>query len=441
MDSPWFRKKYSNIPNSLESLIVKVKDSKYKVLINPDLGNWVYFPLKKNLSDLDYPEKEFLYNRGMMKTFYNKKLQIKKPDIQKRSPSSFIFNLTDACNLQCKYCFASSSRNNSNFMSKEVIMRAIDELSNVPHKQVRVEFQGGEPLLAKKKLFFAVEYAQDKLKEKSVKFGVETNGTLIDREYIKLFEDLDAHVGVSIDGPKEIHNRGRMFGSGKGSFDEAERGLYLLLDSKLPKQRIGCISVIGKHNCNHPKKLVDFFNEKKIPFKPVPVNPVGRAKKGDIGISSKEWYNFFVEALEYSKKKGIENTMAKVFETNTYTPLRDYICLRSPCGMANEIASINPDGSVLPCDGFKSSKDFNLGNILEESLGEIFSKNKTKSLSCRDYKDIESCSKCLFRGMCGPCAYSSLGKFGNVYEKDPFCEARKKIFLYLIKRFIKRVEK
>ncbi len=132
--------------------------------------------------------------------------------------------------------------------------------------------------------------------------------------------------------------------------------------------------------------------------------------------------------------------MSYVFNMNVYTPLRDYICLRSPCGMGNEIISINPDGSVRPCDGFKSNPEFEIGNILNEDLSDIYSKEKTKKLSSRSFKDIEKCSKCNFKGMCGPCAYASYGLFGSIYREDPKCLAKRKIFIYLMKRYIERSE-
>ncbi len=441
MNSPWFEKKYSKLVENVIPLILKVKNKDYRVFLDSSTGAWVYSSLNKNKDNFTEAEKEFLYKRGMVKDKEGNYVEIERPKIQKCSPSSFVLNLTLNCNLSCKYCFAEASTDfkKPNIIKEDVIKRTVDEISKVPHKRVRLEFQGGEPLIAKDSLFFALNYAKEKIKSKSITFGMETNGTLIDEETVKLLEKFNFTIGISIDGPEKIHDLARVYPNGKGSFQETEAGLDLLIKSKKLKEKLGSIVVVGKHNCNRPKEVVEYFNKKNITFKPIPANPAGRATE-NIVATSEEYYNFFIKAYEYSEKLKLKNIMSYVFNMNVYTPLRDYICLRSPCGMGNEIISINPDGSVRPCDGFKSNPEFEIGNILNEDLSDIYSKEKTKKLSSRSFKDIEKCSKCNFKGMCGPCAYASYGLFGSIYREDPKCLAKRKIFIYLMKRYIERSE-
>ena len=105
---------------------------------------------------------------------------------------------------------------------------------------------------------------------------------------------------------------------------------------------------------------------------------------------------------------------------------------------AREVISVNPDGTVYPCDGFKGENDFNMGNLMEESLKSILEKSWVVKLKNRTAADIPKCRKCIFRAMCCSCCYSAYGAFGTVYREDPQCEDRRKIFLFLIEEWIRR---
>ena len=128
----------------------------------------------------------------------------------------------------------------------------------------------------------------------------------------------------------------------------------------------GSVCTIGKHNVKHPKEIVDFFRKNHIGFKPRPVNILGRELENNMAPENGDWYKCFVEMYHRSKKTGTVNFSIHIFEENAYTPIRDYICLRYPCGAAREIISVNPNGDVFPCDGFKGVQEFKMGNILEK---------------------------------------------------------------------------
>lgn len=133
----------------------------------------------------------------------------------------------------------------------------------------------------------------------------------------------------------------------------------------------------------------------------------------------------------------VENFSIHIFEENVYTPIRDYICLRYPCGAARELVSVNPNGDVFPCDGFKGEEKFVMGNVLNEKIEDMLKKPEILKLRDRTAKDIEKCSKCLFRGMCCSCCYSAYGKFGDIYREDPHCADRRQMYVYLMQAWLK----
>src|SRR5262245_46075364 len=140
------------------------------------------------------------------------------------------------CNLDCAYCF---------FLSKEMLypgsrFRMADELletylrqlieahSSVP--EVAIAWQGGEPTLMGVDFFRrSVELAKDYLQPgQRAMYTIQTNGTLIDEEWAAFFKEHDFLVGISIDGPRDLHDAYRVNKGGAGSFDQVMRGLALL---------------------------------------------------------------------------------------------------------------------------------------------------------------------------------------------------------------------
>jgi len=139
------------------------------------------------------------------------------------------------CNLDCKYCF---------FLSKEMLypgsrFRMADELLEIYIKQlleshqtpeVTIAWQGGEPTLMGLEFFQkSVEYAEKyKRANQRIEYTVQTNGTKLDDELCAFFKKHNFLIGLSVDGPKEIHDTYRVNKGGEGSFDQVMRGLDCL---------------------------------------------------------------------------------------------------------------------------------------------------------------------------------------------------------------------
>jgi radical SAM protein with 4Fe4S-binding SPASM domain len=181
---------------------------------------------------------------------------------------------------------------------------------------------------------------------------------------------------------------------------------------------------------------LSFFAKTGIEFKPRPANILGREIISMTTTKPGQWAKAYKELYYKSKAAEVTNFAIHIFEENVYTPVRDYICLRYPCGAAREVISVNPDGTVYPCDGFKGEPRFSMGNILEESLDEMLQKEWIQTLRNRTAQSIAKCSKCIYRAMCCSCCYSAYGAYGTVYREDPHCSDRRKIFEFLMDQWI-----
>jgi uncharacterized protein len=148
-----------------------------------------------------------------------------------------ILNVTEACNLRCSYCsygtaYPYERKHSNRHMRFETAKRAIDLLLRHSDgcESVVVGFYGGEPLLVPELIARCVQYAKALAAQmgRRIRFAITTNGTLLTREAIRLLVRERFSVLVSLDGPKEIHDRYRVSAAGDGSFQAVIAGLRRL---------------------------------------------------------------------------------------------------------------------------------------------------------------------------------------------------------------------
>ena len=427
--------------SAVENFSLKVDENNYQILINPELGSWMALTEEEykryNNNELDNYEWFSLFIRGLATESDGMEMDFDFP-LPAEYPSVIVVNITTGCNLRCKYCFADCGPFKGENMTEDVMDATIDSMLSMPQvKVITFEFQGGEASTNVSGMRTFIEKVE-KVKsnyDKLVKYRTEINCVSITEELIKLIKDYNVSVGVSLDGPKEMTDKTRVDINGVGAFDRIENGIQKLRDNGIYID--GAVCTVGQHNVHYPKELMRYFDEIGMNFKPRPVNILGREKENNLTTKPGEWAKCFKEMHQFKDEVDVENFSIHIFEENVYTPIRDYICLRYPCGAARELVSVNPNGDVFPCDGFKGEGKFVMGNVLNEKIEDMLKKPEIIKLKNRTAKSIEKCSKCLFRGMCCSCCYSAYGKFGDVYREDPHCADRRQMYLYLIQDWLK----
>jgi uncharacterized protein len=144
--------------------------------------------------------------------------------------------LTQNCNFRCKYCVYSGQPNSKQrtYSNKRMSWRtakdAVDFLWNhsVDNSQVNIGFYGGEPLLEFPLLKKVVDYSERRFFSKHLTFSMTTNGTLLTTEIIHFLQDHNFDLLISLDGPKEINDKNRVFADGRGTFDSVTRQIELI---------------------------------------------------------------------------------------------------------------------------------------------------------------------------------------------------------------------
>ena len=153
-----------------------------------------------------------------------------------------VVKIAQRCNLNCSYCYMyqhadQSWRQRPPFMSEEtfghLLTRIEEYCDRRPGREMYISFHGGEPMLIGPRQFDRLAgMAVEKLKDR-VSLGMQTNGTLVNDEWIEVLKRHDLRVGVSLDGPPEIHDLSRFDHAGRGSYSEVVQGLRKLQENRV----------------------------------------------------------------------------------------------------------------------------------------------------------------------------------------------------------------
>lgn len=176
---------------------------------------------------------------------------------------AIIFKVSEVCPLGCKYCYFFKGKSDLSkhppIVSKETVQKLCASLENLAVEPLedRVDgldiiLHGGEPLvLGVNFLNWICQYIKDTVgKIFKVRFSLQTNGILLDETWISFFREYKVRVGISIDGPEDIHNRHRIYKDGRGSYGDVVKAIQLAVKSNIT---FGTLSVINPEN--NPKEI------------------------------------------------------------------------------------------------------------------------------------------------------------------------------------------
>ena len=336
--------------------------------------------------------------------------------------------VTQNCNLRCSYCAYSGNiynqRSHSNkIMPYEVMTKSIDFIMehSSNSKKINIGFYGGEPLLEIKNIKKLInEYILPKYSEKNILYSLTTNGTVFTDENIKFLSDNNFDVLISIDGPKEIHNKNRVFVNGEGSFDVMMENLNYIKE-KYPNffNKISFNTVIAPDN--DFKCVNDFFDANMV----IEDNMLYSSTLSNLNNIEDITYNdlYFISNrinrtklllsyLKYISKEKISKLylieMSKIVrfynDLNQINNLTIISHPGGPCIPGARRPLIDIDGNIYPCERVnEKSESMIIGNIYSG-----FDMNKVKNILNIGKLTEEQCINCWNFIHCGMCAASSV---------------------------------
>ncbi|GMQ56817.1 radical SAM protein [Vallitalea sediminicola] len=155
-----------------------------------------------------------------------------------------VIEITQQCNLRCKYCtfgggFIDHRHHTSKVIDDETLTQTVESAFSHSDRldEISIGFYGGEPLCAFDKIKKAVTLANRKNSTKKIRFSLTTNATLMNKEKADFFKKYGFSIIVSLDGPKYIHDHYRVYPDGRGSYSDTINGLKILLDTYPPNMQ------------------------------------------------------------------------------------------------------------------------------------------------------------------------------------------------------------
>ena len=361
---------------------------------------------------------------------------------EKVQPTFFIFDLTQACNFRCIYCFRhleEKVRTLSDENLDAIINYIIDYCTKYRITDFCVQPWGGEPLIA----FDKIKRMDDMFKQAGLYplISIETNASLITEELARECAARNIRLGISIDGIETVQNMHRPLMSGKPSFDKMMRGVRILKKNEKLKN-FGVVTVLTSRSFPYLEEIIEFLaTEVKAPcFKLnlVKDNPVMK----DAGLCLTQEQVEAAERTLLTKLVELNRIGYRITELNVQEKLMNLlvrsktnICTSRGCMGGTKMIAFDQDGLIFPCD---------VTDYKEESIGSVHDRQDLISLvaqaksSCRDFfnrKHIEECDTCPFRFYCkGGCTTAIKYKKGCVEGVDnQECVANRTLYPELIR--------
>jgi uncharacterized protein len=316
--------------------------------------------------------------------------------------------VSDACPHKCQYCFFLNTQEGSKRMSLETL----EVLTKNYHESVQAgafDWQGGEPCLRGVDFFReAVELQRRYPSREPACNSLQTSGTLLDAEWIKLLQGPGEWVvGLSCDGPT---NESRGIPN-----SDIERAARLLRDGGVP---FSLLCVVSRENVHKPKEVVRYLATLGPHFQAIPCHrrtPGGE----DPGPSPSEWWAWLSGAHAAIRDEGLPISFGNAMTVGGMKRGMAGDCTHTGCGT---YLVVSPSGSVHPCDFFVEDP-YCLGSIHEHSLADIM-----RSKRMADFKALHDiphadCEPCKVRSLCNRgCPRDRFLVAGDFTTKNPLCE-------------------
>ncbi|MFO7732798.1 MAG: anaerobic sulfatase maturase [Candidatus Aminicenantes bacterium] len=358
----------------------------------------------------------------------------------KRSFQVFVKPVGAACNLGCRYCYylekevpgpESGPRRMPLDLLEEVIAQHF--AASPPDEVVRFSWHGGEPTLAGLDFFRRAVSLQRKHLPPGRSFtnGLQTNGTLLDDEWGRFLAAEGFAVGLSLDGPREIHDLRRVTRDGHSTFDRALRGYEALRRHAVT---IDILCVVGAHNAGRPADVYRFFKgigAAFVTFLPL-VERRAAAPSGASpdSVAAEAWGEFLCAVFDEWVSGDIGRVKVQIFEEAIRTAfgLEHSLCVFRPvCG---DVPVVERDGSFFSCDHFVNPAH-RLGSIRETPLAELLESAPQRAFGRRKLETLPRvCRECDVLEMChGECPKNRFARTpdGEVGLND-LCAGYKRVF-------------
>lgn len=357
------------------------------------------------------------------------------------------------CNLDCTYCFylekeklypATGARAH---MTPDVLEAYVRQTMEAHPVEAGFAWQGGEPTLMGVDFFRqAVDLQKKYAGDRRVTNAFQTNGVLLDDEWGEFFAQNNFLIGLSVDGPKELHDAYRLDKGGRPTFDKVMRGLDVL---KKHGVEFNTLTVVHHENSGHGLETYEFLKgigscfHQFIPlierFTPAPSpeglsrsSGPGEAQVSERSVTPEGWGDFLCSIFDSWIRNDVGKIFVQLFEVTLESTmgLPQSLCLFRPtCGDA---VALEHTGDLYSCDHYVFPEN-RLGNIMESPMEALVAGPQQREFGQHKLDSLPAyCRRCDVRYAChGECPKN---RFLTSPDGEPglnyLCQGYKRFFRY-----------
>jgi len=369
---------------------------------------------------------------------------------------TLVLMLTTSCNLACRYCYedreegcasagdgrggpgAAAGRGTPREMSLESLRGGVAYL--LEHagagRKVSVTFFGGEPLLRFPLIRSAVGEARRMATErgKEIFFSITTNGTLLTRETAGFLKENGISVCLSIDGPREIHDRNRPYASGRGSYEDVARGIELLMENRngFP---VAARVTLGRGAVDVRKT---FDHLRGLGFDEVGFAPASAAKGSPSALTEEELCavmdrfrdlaDAYVDDVRERRVPAFSNMSQILALIHRGDPMP------YPCGAGIGMLAVDPSGAFYPCHRLVG-----IGDSFGGTEAGISESARARFLDGARRRRESACDACWAKNFCsGGCYHDAYLRQGDLFVPSlHYCRWIKELFLLGLQTYVR----
>ncbi len=344
------------------------------------------------------------------------------------------------CNLRCEYCFyleksALYPDARRHRMSDAVLERMISTYMATEQPQYAFGWQGGEPTLCGVDFFRRVTDLQEKHGRRGavVANGLQTNATLIDDALAAHFAKYRFLLGVSLDGPTELHDVFRRTAGDRGSHARVIEGLATLRRHGV---EFNILTLVSQANVSRAREVYRYLCESGFAFHQyIPcVEFGGGGALEPFAITAEEWGDFLSGIFDEWHAGDERSVSVRLFDS-----ILAYLVdgTRNCCTMARDCRQyfvVEHSGDVYPCDFFVEP-EWRLGNVRTHSWDEMLDAQRYADFGARKAAMCPSCAECEYVDVCvGDCLKHRLRSGGDPRQLSGLCAGWKRFYVHALPR-------
>lgn len=453
-------------PSELELLPLRFEPlSSDRYLVTNDVGDYLVVTKKElnQIVSLDLHPGDRLYETAYSHNLIHRKGnsgQLQLLAMRLRSRMAFlqsmtplhIFVVTLRCEHSCPYCQVSRRSSDKSLydMDEDIALRALDIALSAPGKYLKLEFQGGEPLLNFPLIQKIVVEAEKNAspRGKALEFVITSNLAVIDDSILEFCKSHRILLSTSLDGPEDLHNRNRPR-SGNNSHQLAVAGIRRAQEA-LGKDRVGALMTTTEASLSRPEEIIDEYI--RLGLRGIflrPLSPYGFAVKTKwiAAYDSPRWIAFYERGLrcilELNKKGSFfpEFYASLLLQRLLTDRSPSYVDLRSPAGIGLGALVYNYDGAVFASDEGRmlaemNDRTFEIGNVQTDDYQSLILSDKLINIVSQSLTQCAPmCSTCAYEPFCGADPvyhHATQADYVGIKPLSNFCARQKSVLTLLV---------